>query len=104
MMLDIRISGGMIVDGSGRPPYRGDVGIRDDRIVALGKVTSRPAGNRCHRKNRGSRLCRHPHPLRRPGLLGSDPQPVLLPRRDHDLWRQLRFQHRAASKSIRRHT
>src|SRR5438132_14304439 len=37
-MLDIKISGGTIVDGTGRAGYQGDLGIRDGRVVALGKV------------------------------------------------------------------
>lgn len=38
MGFDLKITGGMIVDGSGKPGYRGDVGIRDGKVMALGKV------------------------------------------------------------------
>jgi len=36
---DLIIRGGTIYDGSGQPPVVGDVAIKDDRIVAVGKVS-----------------------------------------------------------------
>jgi len=41
-MLDVLIKNGMIVDGTNVAPRPGDVGIRDGRIVAIGKI-SEPA-------------------------------------------------------------
>src|SRR3954454_16193769 len=37
-MLDFAITNATIVDGTGSAPYTGDVGIRDGRIVAVGKL------------------------------------------------------------------
>ncbi|MDE0909461.1 MAG: amidohydrolase family protein [Myxococcota bacterium] len=38
-MLDTKIQGANIVDGTGAPAQTGDIGIRDGRIVATGKVS-----------------------------------------------------------------
>jgi N-acyl-D-amino-acid deacylase len=40
---DVLIRGGRIVDGTGNPSYMGDVGIRDRRIAAIGKLDGRTA-------------------------------------------------------------
>jgi N-acyl-D-amino-acid deacylase len=40
---DVVIRGGTIYDGGGGAPYRGDVAIRGDRIVAIGRVAGRGA-------------------------------------------------------------
>lgn len=38
--LDVVIRNGLVVDGSGAPPYRADIGISGDRIVQVGRVTT----------------------------------------------------------------
>lgn len=37
-MLDLAVRNTTIYDGSGMPPYRGEVGVRDGRIVRVGRV------------------------------------------------------------------
>lgn len=42
-MYDIKITGGTIVDGSGRPRYKADIGIVGDQIAAIGALREQPA-------------------------------------------------------------
>jgi N-acyl-D-amino-acid deacylase len=38
MQYDLLIKNGFLVDGSGLPGYRGDLGVAGGKIAALGKV------------------------------------------------------------------
>jgi N-acyl-D-amino-acid deacylase len=42
-MLDLKITNARILDGTGAPWFRGDVGVRGDTIVAIGDLTNTPA-------------------------------------------------------------
>jgi N-acyl-D-aspartate/D-glutamate deacylase len=39
-MIDLAIRNGLLVDGTGMPAYRGDLSVRDGRIVAVGGIAS----------------------------------------------------------------
>src|SRR5215510_8151483 len=43
---DIVISGGTVIDGTGAQPRTADVGIKGDRITAIGNLTNRSASDR----------------------------------------------------------
>lgn len=51
-MLDLKITNGRILDGSGSPWFRGDVGIRGDVIVAVGDLSSMTAKSTIDAQNR----------------------------------------------------
>ena len=47
---DLLIRGGRIVDGTGNPAFMGDMGIRKDKIAAMGRLAGRTAARIMTRK------------------------------------------------------
>ena len=39
-MIDIAIRGGLVIDGTGAQRYQADVGILNDQIVEIGRVST----------------------------------------------------------------
>src|SRR5262245_28385247 len=57
---DVLIAGGTVYDGSGGPPFVGDVAIQDDRIAYVGAHAPHPARARGRaRQGRRARLHQH---------------------------------------------
>jgi N-acyl-D-amino-acid deacylase len=48
---DVVIANGRVVDGTGAPWFRGDIGITGDRITAIGQLSGAPAGSRIDATN-----------------------------------------------------
>ena len=42
MDIDLLISGGKVIDGTGRAGYSADIAVKDGRIVEIGKLTTTP--------------------------------------------------------------
>ena len=42
-LLDLIIRNGTVIDGTGSPKFKADIGIKDDLIIAIGEVTGSAA-------------------------------------------------------------
>ena len=51
-MLDLKITNGRILDGTGTPWFRGDIGVRGDTIVAMGRLDAMTAASTIDARDR----------------------------------------------------
>ena len=103
MAYDILIRNGLIVDGSGMPAFRGDVGVKDGKIAEIGKLSG--TAERivdADGRRRVAWLHRQPLPLRRAGDVGSAVHVLAAARRHHRHLRQLLALARAGEARQRR--
>ena len=91
---DIVIRGGSLIDGSGAPARAADVAVSDGRIVGVGKGLKGERELDATGQVVAPGFHRHPHPLRRPGVLGSLAHALVVP------WRHLRGRRELCGFSI----
>ena len=77
MTFDLIIKGGWVIDGTGGPPYRADVGLLDSMIAEVGRLDGAEprAVPRCDGTVRRPRLHRCPRPRRSHASGRPDPSP-----------------------------
>ncbi len=95
MTADVVIRGGTVVDGTGAAGRVADVAVTDGHHLRDRDGPRRPARARRLGPDGDAGLHRHPHALRRPGVLGPGAHAELLARRDDGRRRQLRLLDRA---------
>jgi hypothetical protein len=102
-MYDLLIQNGLVVDGSGAPGRRADVGISDGKILSIEDRISGQAARTLDASDLvvAPGLHRPAHALRRADLLGRAPHALVLARRHLGGDGQLRRRHRALPPEAR---